>query len=191
MLRLIDFQSGAAKPFIMRQVEELSRREIAVRMGIAEKTVKRHLNDAVRTLADILYGEPRTSEETVSEHTKSAAKARSAASRQARGGLAVERRDCEAGPTDDQAELETWLNQALHIALPSSALKRAGDGPSGSRALRSRSKMTPRTHRNWRRYLKRRRRPRLAVIQPGSVAAYLSSSRATTPYATTSAVAKH
>lgn len=44
--------------FIMRQVEELSRREIAVRMGIAEKTVKRHLNDAVRTLADILYGEP-------------------------------------------------------------------------------------------------------------------------------------
>jgi RNA polymerase sigma factor (sigma-70 family) len=44
--------------FVMRQVQELSRREIAMRMGIAEKTVKRHLNDAVRSLADILYGEP-------------------------------------------------------------------------------------------------------------------------------------
>jgi RNA polymerase sigma factor (sigma-70 family) len=44
--------------FIMRQVQGLSRREIATRMGIAEKTVKRHLNDAVRMLADILYGEP-------------------------------------------------------------------------------------------------------------------------------------
>ncbi len=44
--------------FLMRQVQGLSRREIAVRMGIAEKTVKCHLNDAVRTLADILYGEP-------------------------------------------------------------------------------------------------------------------------------------
>ena len=43
--------------FVMREVQELSRREIAVRMGIAEKTVKRHLNDATRTLADILYGE--------------------------------------------------------------------------------------------------------------------------------------
>lgn len=44
--------------FLMRQVQGLSRREIALRMGIAEKTVKCHLNDAVRALADILYGEP-------------------------------------------------------------------------------------------------------------------------------------
>jgi len=44
--------------FTLQQVEGLSRREIAVHMGIAEKTVKRHLEDAVRALADIVYGEP-------------------------------------------------------------------------------------------------------------------------------------
>lgn len=43
---------------LMKQVEGLSRREIAQRMGITEKTVKWHLNEGVRTLADILYGEP-------------------------------------------------------------------------------------------------------------------------------------
>jgi len=43
--------------FVMREVQELSRREIAVRMGISEKTVNRHLDDATRTLANILYGE--------------------------------------------------------------------------------------------------------------------------------------
>jgi RNA polymerase sigma factor (sigma-70 family) len=44
--------------FVMRQIQGLSRREIADRMGIAEKTVKRHLEDGVRALADILYSEP-------------------------------------------------------------------------------------------------------------------------------------
>jgi predicted transcriptional regulator len=29
-------------------------------MGITEKTVKRHLEEAVRALADIIYGEPAT-----------------------------------------------------------------------------------------------------------------------------------
>jgi RNA polymerase sigma factor (sigma-70 family) len=43
--------------FVLRQIQELSRREIAERMGIAEKTVKRHLEDGVRAVADILYGE--------------------------------------------------------------------------------------------------------------------------------------
>jgi RNA polymerase sigma factor (sigma-70 family) len=43
--------------FIMRQVDGLSRREIAVRMGVTEKTVKNHLNEAGRALANILFGE--------------------------------------------------------------------------------------------------------------------------------------
>jgi RNA polymerase sigma-70 factor (ECF subfamily) len=44
--------------FTLQQVQGLSRREIGVRMGVTEKTVKRHLEDAVRALADIIYGEP-------------------------------------------------------------------------------------------------------------------------------------
>jgi len=43
--------------FVMRQVDGLSRREIAARMGVTEKTVKTHLQAAGRALADILYGE--------------------------------------------------------------------------------------------------------------------------------------
>jgi len=42
---------------MLRQVEGLSGREIALRMGIAEKTVERHLSLGVRALATILYGE--------------------------------------------------------------------------------------------------------------------------------------
>jgi len=42
---------------VMRRVDQLSRREIAVRMGVAEKTVKRHLNDGLRLLIAMLYGE--------------------------------------------------------------------------------------------------------------------------------------
>lgn len=41
--------------FILHHVEGLSRRQIAVRMGISEITVTRHLNTGVRLLADILY----------------------------------------------------------------------------------------------------------------------------------------
>jgi RNA polymerase sigma-70 factor (ECF subfamily) len=43
--------------FVMRQVDGLSHREIAERMGITERTVKYHLAEAGTTLADILYGE--------------------------------------------------------------------------------------------------------------------------------------
>jgi RNA polymerase sigma-70 factor (ECF subfamily) len=45
---------------ILRKVDGLSLREIAERMGIAVKTVKAHLNDGVRALADMRFGdEPR------------------------------------------------------------------------------------------------------------------------------------
>jgi RNA polymerase sigma-70 factor (ECF subfamily) len=46
----------AREAMVMKKVEGLTRREIATRMGITEKTVKWHLNEAVRALADILYG---------------------------------------------------------------------------------------------------------------------------------------
>ena len=42
---------------VMKKIEGLSRREIAVRMGIAEKTVKRHLANGMLALASALYGE--------------------------------------------------------------------------------------------------------------------------------------
>jgi len=42
---------------ILRKVEGLSRREIALRMDIAEFTVNRHLTEGMRALADILYSD--------------------------------------------------------------------------------------------------------------------------------------
>lgn len=47
----------AREAIVLYQVQGLSRREIGVRMGIAEKTVTSHLNAGMRALADILYGE--------------------------------------------------------------------------------------------------------------------------------------
>ena len=42
---------------VLRQVNGLSRREIALRMGIGEETVKEYVAEGVRALADMLYGE--------------------------------------------------------------------------------------------------------------------------------------
>jgi RNA polymerase sigma-70 factor (ECF subfamily) len=41
----------------LRQIEGLSRSEIAQRMNISENTVKWHLSEGLRLLADIMYGE--------------------------------------------------------------------------------------------------------------------------------------
>jgi RNA polymerase sigma factor (sigma-70 family) len=46
----------AREAVVLFQVHGFSRREIASRMGIAEKTVTSHLNAGMRALADLLYG---------------------------------------------------------------------------------------------------------------------------------------
>ncbi len=48
----------AREAILLKQVEGLSRAEIAVRMGITESTAKWHLSDGLRQLANVLYGEP-------------------------------------------------------------------------------------------------------------------------------------
>jgi RNA polymerase sigma-70 factor (ECF subfamily) len=41
---------------VLRKIEDVPRREIATRMGIAEKTVSRHITEGICALADALYG---------------------------------------------------------------------------------------------------------------------------------------
>jgi RNA polymerase sigma-70 factor (ECF subfamily) len=48
----------AREVIVLKQIEDLSRTEIAQRMGIGEETVKWHLAKGMRALADMLYGEP-------------------------------------------------------------------------------------------------------------------------------------
>ena len=48
----------AREAVILRKIEGLSWREIGQRMGIADRTVNRHLTDAMHALADMLYGDP-------------------------------------------------------------------------------------------------------------------------------------
>lgn len=40
----------------LRRVEELSQKEVAVRLGLSEKTVEKHLAKGMRLIADHLYG---------------------------------------------------------------------------------------------------------------------------------------
>jgi len=47
----------AREAIVLFQIDGLSRREIASRMGISEKTVTWHLNSGMRALADLVYGE--------------------------------------------------------------------------------------------------------------------------------------
>jgi RNA polymerase sigma-70 factor (ECF subfamily) len=42
---------------VLRRIEELSRTEVAQRMGITEATVSAYLTEAMYALADIVYGE--------------------------------------------------------------------------------------------------------------------------------------
>lgn len=46
----------AREAFMLRHIDGLSRHEIAARMGVTEKTVKWHLGEGLRVLADALYG---------------------------------------------------------------------------------------------------------------------------------------
>ncbi len=41
----------------LRRVEELSQKEVALRMGISEKTVEKHIAKGMRMLADALFGD--------------------------------------------------------------------------------------------------------------------------------------
>ena len=55
---LDELQPRSREAFLLHHVEGCSRREIALRMGISEKTVTWHLNTGVRLLADFLYRAP-------------------------------------------------------------------------------------------------------------------------------------
>jgi RNA polymerase sigma-70 factor (ECF subfamily) len=46
----------AREAIVLRQIEGLSLKEIALRMNIAEKTVERHITIGLKGLADYLYG---------------------------------------------------------------------------------------------------------------------------------------
>jgi RNA polymerase sigma-70 factor (ECF subfamily) len=43
---------------VLGRIEGLSAREIAVRMGVSEQAVSKHLKRGIRALADLLYGDP-------------------------------------------------------------------------------------------------------------------------------------
>ena len=47
----------AREAVVLKQIEGLSRREVSVRMGVSEDTVKRHIANGMFALADFLFGE--------------------------------------------------------------------------------------------------------------------------------------
>jgi RNA polymerase sigma factor (sigma-70 family) len=53
---LDDLPPRCREAVVMRKIEDLSRREIAARMNIAEKTVSRHITEGICALADAFYG---------------------------------------------------------------------------------------------------------------------------------------
>ncbi|HTO39762.1 MAG TPA: RNA polymerase sigma factor [Rhizomicrobium sp.] len=57
-LALDSLPQRSREAVVMKQVDGLSRRDIALRMGVGEETVKRHLTNGMRALANFLYGEP-------------------------------------------------------------------------------------------------------------------------------------
>lgn len=48
----------------MRKVEQLPQKEVASRMGISEGAVEKHITKGIRALADALYGNDATAEDT-------------------------------------------------------------------------------------------------------------------------------
>ena len=61
-LRLVQAALDALPPrcrdaVVMRKIEGLPRRAIAARMGITEKTVRRHISDGMAALASAVYGD--------------------------------------------------------------------------------------------------------------------------------------
>ena len=47
----------AREAVVLKQIEGLSRREVSMRMGVSEDTVKRHIANGMFALADFLFGE--------------------------------------------------------------------------------------------------------------------------------------
>jgi RNA polymerase sigma-70 factor (ECF subfamily) len=58
-LALDNLPPRAREAIVLRQVEGLTRREVAQRMQITERTVKWHLTEGLRALAKALYGDVR------------------------------------------------------------------------------------------------------------------------------------